>query len=1205
MNNNFDLKNRLKSMLNFNRRFVLGVIILMIFLLLGVSGYIAYVIVNRQTAPEDTAAARDCSAEERYVNGLCKDPNYLSKPDQAQDCARAAEDLRICIAARDCERGGGVWFENRCEQTPKWLEGKLDEGSFCNSNDDCKSKNCGIPDGNPCGGRKTCGRILNSQCEAIRQPPPGSGGTSGNPACPKGNGQNAIIGEYKQCESQGSDIFTGVQRCLENGWGPCQRATGLQPGLNGQCPGGSRPINGLCYLDCDGNSNICACGNNICVGNTVTKFTCEQNSCKPVSSGGWLVSSANCRVRAPVTTCAPAEFRGCNPGVNQMCWCRGLGAPQSDGYSYGTAELGPLGCGADCTGKPGGVYSDSACGNPYRCPDGSTGRSCRPTTYCDPATNQRVTITCDSMGNQQTAYVPEECQPCSPRVGCEGTNYVVRNCRNEIITSRYDPACDRSCPETNYCDSQCNRVYADCNGRVLRTQRDDSCCSPYNGFCASLTVSYIDETGQNILKTVDARTPVDQLIFEGRPRAGSWVTIASTANKPNPNPKPGLYFIRGYMHNSRVHEGCNYYFPSSNEPPYTPDLYVISFQLPSDLYNGTVRRNDAWGRRNNCDPIDFSRGVLFGAIYFFNGTWTRDSYFCLNSWTDRAPNPANARVYYIPPEGPSQLQNTQCENYCNMVALTRTAPPTTPPTTLPPTTPPPTTTPTVPPAQCVSITITNARNNQSCNASNPQACNVRQGDTLNIQIQGTNANSYFVNYAYQVASGQRFTQTISPQSSPSFNLQIPNNQELQNILIEGYTSNGTTSSTANNCRIGFSFAPQPTVNKDIDQQNSVNLSTGNVVNSTSIVEYDVSISNTGTASMQNVIVVDRLRAYNSAGNELNPPFGDIIQASNLTRSGGTVSTPSTVAPRRLFDASGNPIGAVNPGNNYNQTDGVKRVEWNRVDVFAPGESYSGTVRVDISNYTGTPSLQNEFCLYRDVNNNGQLDSGDTLIACDEVIVRTAQPDFTISKQSNRDMVNPGGSVNYTLTFTNVSSNPLDLNTITIRDTLDQDAINSMTVSNISNGGSISGNVITWSSQNLISANNGNPNLAPNQSIQLSYTVTINNNYFPSRDICTDVITNQARAISDSRTELSNVVNVNVMGQCRTPEPSLPPGPTNGTTIIVTTGLPDTNFSGYINWILIFGILALSGVVGWYVIEQRRKVLSNQLHRRIKNRIVNK
>ncbi len=1339
-----------------DRRVLLGLIIFFILLLLGVSGFLAYTILTRDTTPDETAAARDCSAQLANLQAC-------QRGDWGQiDCSRYQADYNECELARSCELQGKDYFQGRCVDRPA---GKKAPGERCGADSECSTNSClevVCRDGSRI---KTCGgQYSSSSCLGPLNPtPPGS---VNNPACRKDDGTNAVIGEYKECTSDSADRFTGIQRCYESGWGICQRPDGLQAGPGGVCPNGYRNIGGYCYKTCDGTSNICACGDNVCSGTTGTKFNCGSNgfTCTITNSGNWLVSGSTCRVftgqSGNVAQCSPAEFINCNPGVNQMCWCRNLGPVQSDGYRYGNTRLEGFGCGANCDNKAGGVYSDSVCGNPYRCPDQPTGRTCQPESRC--VNNIRRIVTCDANGNPSVSETPEQCEICEPIARCEGVNMVYRDCNNNVVRSNYDPQCDRG------------------------TTRNPE------GYCASMTVTFETMTGQKVTKTVSASDTPDSIVVRDMPKPGTQIIFNSTNGVSNGNPRFRLYFMRPYIPDPNSpwntpgtrEYACSYYLFNFSDTSGTVGGGTAgdpnrTFTLPNNLY-GDIRRNDAYAAMQdiNCaglPALNFRNGIVFGAIYTIDGGWIapnelicynelgydpkgarlfdprnrrmigqpgscrnycvvrtqplynrpicqsftvtggtvengrrilrpgeslnitmvvrnpldrgRGSIFPYNLENEYSPgNPRGAwlpqtnvngatpmrkllesdkgfrwivdgvsngdtitfnyvihynqlnqpdlndetkdqnggwqpgrylrkvmlrgfggELFNLGSDGQAGRLSTQSPAQCSTIVELRSSTTTITNTPTPTFTP----TPTTPTSQCTNISITNMRNNQTCTNSNTQACSVRQGDTLNIQIQGINAVSYFINYAYRTASNQNVTQSISPQSSNTFSLQIPNSVEISNIQIDGYTSNGTINSTSNNCRIGFSFSPQPRINKDIDQTNSVNLSTGNVVNSTSILEYDVSISNTGNAIMQNVIVRDRLIAHDNSGNVITPPFGDIIQATDLLRSGGTASDPSSVSPRRLLDENGNTIGSLNPGNNYTVSQNVKGVEWNKIRVLAPGETYSGTVRVDISSYTGTPSLENEFCLYRDVNNNDQIDTGDILIGCDEVIVRTAQPNFTISKQANRDTVNPGGTVNYTLTLTNVSSNPLDLSDMTVRDTLDQDAVNRITVSNIFNGGTISGNVITWTSQNLISANNNNPNLAPNSSIQLTYTITINQNYFPSRGICNDVMTNQARAISTNRTEQSNRVNINIIGECATPEPptptdSPPPGTTTTTTIIVTSSrLPDTNFSGYINWIIFTVIFALFGAIAWYTMEQRRKIIEGKAHRRIKNRIVNK
>ena len=446
-----------------------------------------------------------------------------------------------------------------------------------------------------------------------------------------------------------------------------------------------------------------------------------------------------------------------------------------------------------------------------------------------------------------------------------------------------------------------------------------------------------------------------------------------------------------------------------------------------------------------------------------------------------------------------------------------------------------------PASSCTNITVTNTTTNTVCTAANRTTC-AKQGDNLRVVVTGDNATGYslaqsFVDYANRTTSS-----TAAVQTSSTFNITVPSTIELKSANIIASTTNGVTPSTSTACSYGLSFSNTPTVTKAINSANSVNLAAGNVVTSASEVEYDLTIRNAGTAIKSNVLVVDSLTAFNPANNgaAVNPPFGDIISASNLTRTTGSKSTPSPVAPRRILNASGTQIGALNPGNTYTTAQAVKTVEWNRITALHPGEIYTGKVRVDIGSFTSNPTLRNTVCLYNDGNNNGVFDgiTTDTRIGCASVDVRTTTPTFTVEKEADESEVMADEPVTYTVTLTNTSGSALDLNNVTVTDTIDPEAIDALSITEISDGGALANNVITWTGSDLVAAH-GSASLAAGGTIELTFVATPSAEIFTSESVCSVQMINDVRASSTSPnyTDTAPTVYVTVTRVCVTVTPN--------------------------------------------------------------------
>ncbi len=244
------------------------------------------------------------------------------------------------------------------------------------------------------------------------------------PGC--GSGSMGVGGQCGTCTSQSAnDPFTGKYTCTSSGW-ICARSTG--------------------------------------VTSVVTPTPLPQSS--------WdLVPGADCRYEAGGGSCAKADFKGgCNPGENQMCFCRNeitTITVNGKNYRYGKREYGGLACGANCARHPeGGVFSDTTCSNPYRCPTTMTPTPSQPVPTTPPVTSTPVRTPTPSRTPQQTP-TPTPTTPTTPTptatptpqvtiqktltspnyqpIGSEVTfNIVVTNTggvdiRNFVLTDNFDP----------------------------------------------------------------------------------------------------------------------------------------------------------------------------------------------------------------------------------------------------------------------------------------------------------------------------------------------------------------------------------------------------------------------------------------------------------------------------------------------------------------------------------------------------------------------------------------------------------------------------------------------------------------------------------------------------------------------------------------------------------------------------------------------
>lgn len=831
----------------------------------------------------------------------------------------------------------------------------------------------------------------------------------------------------------------------------------------------------------------------------------------PADTTGWKYPNAACRYVTGGGKCAKADFNSsCNPGVGQMCFCNGgtlLG--KDDKYTYYSGiTTGGLTCGASCDTPEtasGGIFTAPECNNPYRCAADITPTPTNviptPTciSTCDSSVNQRI-VSCKYPSDSsytEVSRTPENCgggNTCTPTVKCEGTDLVTRNCSG-TETGRQEnyPPClgGTGTPPPIPVAVACYDMKVTRNGTALA---DNATVNP--GDVLTLSISSSGTSIGNRFSYDDGTGTTRVISGEGT--FNDHINPNTVTFTVPTNATPGAQI--------RVIGGGLYKFSEPGK--------LTSTCANNDCANDG--QNVVWCG-TTVDPYkrDLTNTAAIGAINPTTGAVTSVQ----GLYTGVAKSTIESQLQF------SCSSSALCQK---RFVVSNT-----------------------PPSACTNLTVTNTRTNQSCNGADKAACaniGVRQGDTLTATVTGTGATGYSMSASYVTEANTTSTSSFNTQASNSFSITIPSTTEIKSANLVANTTNGVSTVTSASCNLPFTFSSTPQIDKEINTANSVNLGAGNVVTSASEVEYDITVSNTGTAIKNNVIVVDRLSAFDPAngGAAVNPAFGDIIQATDLSRTTGTLSTPSPVAPRAIFDASGTQIGSTNPGNTYTTGQAVKTVEWNRITALHPTEAYTGKVRVDIGSFTNNPTLRNTVCLYNDTNNNGQYDTGtDTQIACDSVDVYTQTPTFTVEKTADVGTIEVGNPITYTIKVTNTSGSGLDLSNLTVTDTIDPDKIDSLSITDISNGGTLANNVITWSSANLISANGGST-LAADGTIDLTFNATPDETIFTSASECSTQMINNVEADSTTPdyTTTGSTVTVTVTRVCitATPNPSgtLPP-----------------------------------------------------------------
>lgn len=1040
-----------------NKRLLSIVFLSITFIFAGIAIFLAYTLATRPVNPDETAA------DKSTCRTRIEDANYCS-----------SGRVKISTKCDVCNPESG------CTETAECTNEQPSNKVLCRTENRDNLSNCSSVGGRgtvdiyceSCSGEVNC-EPRNIRCE----------GSQGGPQ-PTLNKCN----EYDTAATQGIyPACTGglVKKCAVY----CQTCTGQ---------GGSNPGTNCAAPVCS------ECGGTVAPPAVPTL----------VSGAGWP-AGANCRYRQndPAGYCRDTNFTSTSAlkNDNRMLVCRNATCP-GDGYCYGSAQETSLACGADCRGKQGGVYNAPECGNPYQCPyvptltppDAPPPPTCN--TVCDTGSNQSsnsddayVTTCTDYQGVSTIVQrIPTQCSPssCNPKSGCEGTDWVTRNCNYDEI------------------------------GRVPNHPR----CIPSTQLtCTSLTVelSGVNEAGQQIPGANrvfgTASLVGSDVVLPRNPVAGERVYFSATGNNTTSGNYAFIPFMRSVNPTDNYINNCSYFYFSTD----TSSGIDARVRARTDSSRGGAlywlvpangsRPVAVTGLGSNltalqqtfdaCQGANFTGQVVFGFDFRNLSSGAR--------WCWNPLGITSAGILLTSDANGNPTSDTWSGYSCSNVCGIRTS--STPITNTPTST---TTTTQIQAPTCTNLSVTNTRTSETCSGSS-SACtafrqNLRQGDTLTATVTGANSTGYLLqtNPSY---SGQ----SNNYQSANTFsNVVIPTNNSttrFDSFNITARTSNGTTNVTSANCQLNFTFTVIPDIDKSIDSANSTNLSANNVVTTSSTVRYNIVVENDGTAVLRNLLVVDRLSAFNPANNgaAVNPPYGDIINATDLTRTVGSLSNPSPVTPRIGRNSSGTAVTPTPNGNSFTGQN-VKSVEWNSINQLFPSERYTGNITVDIGSYTGTPTLRNTVCLYSDVNNNGIYDSGtDTEVRCDSVDVFTQEPTFTVNKSASDTELTIGENLTYTLTIRNTSANPLDLNNVTVTDTLDNTYINGVTVSNISNGGTRTNNVINWSSANLIVANGGNANLAANGTFNLTFQMTIDTDFFAGSTACSAILNNNVFMSSSS------------------------------------------------------------------------------------------
>jgi hypothetical protein len=722
---------------------------------------------------------------------------------------------------------------------------------------------------------------------------------------------------------------------------------------------------------------------------------------------------------------------------------------------------------------------------------------------------------------------------------CVGTSWVMK-CEGIITSTIPDwPSCKTTtCSPSSKCEGR-DYVTRDCKGSETGRRREDPRCIPTTTLNPQCIQSYIDGVPG---------------LTSRKLAPGQSVRITTTVLNPTSN-SAGLAF-----------------FNLENKTTTTPS--VPQGAQVSPLVNPTGYNTLA----NNQDGITGTATVGNDAPQVRTFEWTLHYDQLFNNQVDlkfgsKPINMLQMNAY----AGGMTRGDANCVISLEKTSIPVTSTPTNTATASP--------SPSTAPAICTQLQVKNNRNNIVCDSNtNPTNCDLKQGDSITTTLTGTGASQYRVQSSWIGTQSSFSTSSTSTFTIPT--TALPNNS----ISLTGYTSNGqaTDSHTAPACAFTAQFSSIPVITKEIDLAGTtaVNETTDPVVvDSTSLVKYDITIKNNGTSGiMHNVIVVDSLTSYDANGALMTTPFGDIVAAENLTRTVGTKSDPTSAAPR------------VPSGNTYPQANNIKTVEWNKINNLYYGETYEASITVDVA--AGQRTLRNNVCMYEDtypttpngqfdyndVNNNGKYDFGidtprDRLLGCDHVDVVTTPPTYTVSKlaiaETTTDAIQvakPGDKFRYQVALKNTSASVLDLTTVTLTDTFDNAFLNMFEFVTLPTGANRASNVITWKGE----ADQSASTLAAGATATYTFTVQIKATFFEGNVNCAEAVGNTVKASSSGFTTPDYQVYITVSDNPLCAPTPLPP------TEIPNTGLPTFGIAKFVG----AGVMGLA--VLFYVMAIRRK-----------------
>ncbi|MCA9378845.1 DUF11 domain-containing protein, partial [Candidatus Dojkabacteria bacterium] len=393
------------------------------------------------------------------------------------------------------------------------------------------------------------------------------------------------------------------------------------------------------------------------------------------------------------------------------------------------------------------------------------------------------------------------------------------------------------------------------------------------------------------------------------------------------------------------------------------------------------------------------------------------------------------------------------------------------------------------------------------------------------------------------------SQTVSGSTVVNYTVRLQNigTTSLVNLTVRDTLDNAIQTSWVSNISGGGSIAGT------VITWTGINLQPGQTLTLTYTVTFPAGMFGT----FDNVVVVtdpggDQLGTDNDS--VTIPPLDILIDKSSsivsLDNSQGVIRYSITVTNPNLLQVTTRVVDQlpafVQAGDVTNISNGgvfdaaSKTITWDPLVIPASGSvTLTYTLTVNSANFG---EIYNVAVVYGE---DGQEDDRDA-----ESVILDPDINLYVNKSHTRQIVNGATVVTYTIEVTNTGANAL-LN-LTVQDNLPSGVLPSW-VSNISGGGTLSSGVITWTGVNL----------QPQQSIQLSYTVT-----FP--DGIAGTFRNLVIVRGPNGEELgqdSDPISISVV----TPTPTVP-----------GVSLPDTAIFGEEADLVIIGVLLL--IIGLLVYQ---------------------